>query len=186
MARKKRDESGGLCGKTSTRTGRRDSVTQKSKKATVDDDKKDDIASSSSSSSSQQQQQQPEAKAEPESYPFLLFQGKLLEQYEDEIRNDLMELVDQIESEKEAQPTEEQKEKLAEVVTAYANAHAQQGASSQDMAQLVAGMRKKIKETIDGREGQRGTPYGKMIVWYGRELDKVQRGGQKKKNPPPK
>lgn len=149
---------------------RRASLTQKKAK---EPDKEQRPTTSSSSlflSSSSSSSLSPE----PDTYLFRLYQGSLLQEYQDETRHDLMEVVERIETEATTSPTDEQRGRLVEAIVALADAHAQRGASAEDLTRLMAAVRKKMQEAIDGK-GQRGTPFGKLIVWYERELEKLRR-----------
>ncbi|PHH75595.1 hypothetical protein CDD80_2237 [Ophiocordyceps camponoti-rufipedis] len=151
--------------KRGNKADRRASLTPKK-----DNTEQTPTASSSSLSSSSSSSSSPEL----DTYLFRLCQGSLLQEYQDETRHDLMEVVERIETEATTMPTDEQRGRLVEAVVALADAHARRGASAEDLTRLMAAVRKKMQEAIDGK-GLRGTPFGKLIVWYERELEKVRR-----------
>ncbi|RCI10364.1 hypothetical protein L249_4292 [Ophiocordyceps polyrhachis-furcata BCC 54312] len=137
----------------------------------------------------------PPSKEEETTATFRLYQGTLLAGYEDKIRNELMDLVHQIETETKTCATASQREDLGNVVASYAEAHAN-GDGDDDggdeearrplleeekMADVLLSIRNKFRDTVDGQAGESGTAYAKLINWYSRELDKLAREKMKGK-----
>ncbi|RDA86824.1 hypothetical protein CP532_6396 [Ophiocordyceps camponoti-leonardi (nom. inval.)] len=129
-----------------------------------------------------------------ESSTYRLYQGTLLAGYEDRIRNELMDLVHQIEMEAGPVAEGEQREVLADLVASFVEAHATTTSSREEdeddggdeeeaeplleeekMERVLASVRAKVRETVDGQSGKKGTAYGKLINWYRRELEKISR-----------
>ncbi|RDA95183.1 hypothetical protein CP533_1898 [Ophiocordyceps camponoti-saundersi (nom. inval.)] len=123
----------------------------------------------------------PASSQEQETATYRLYQGQLLAEYEDKTRNALMDLVHQIETESGTSTKGSQKDDLANLIASYAEANAtKRELSDEEVMQLLRSVRDKFRETVEGEAGAKGTAYGKLLSWYGRELDKLAKGKGKK------